>query len=153
MASVTQLISGLERLSVSIEPQIWRDWSQMSDRASPKTIMQKIVAIFNTGDMSEVDLIFSPDYVDHQKPPGMEIDGPGEFKQIVTDARQSVQKLVISIEDLIAESDKVAARLRWHIIDLTGKEIHRETIDILHLESDRVVEHWGAEAWRMEKYP
>ena len=150
MARATPLISGPERLSVSIEPEIWCDWSQMSDRADPKTIMQKIVAIFNTGELEEVDLIFSPDYVDHQKPPGMEIDGPDEFRQIVTDARGSVRTLSVTIEDLIVEMDKVAARLRWHIIDLAGKEIERETIDILRLADGRVVEHRGAEAWSRE---
>lgn len=115
--------------------------------------MQKVVAIFSTGDFSDVDLIFSPDYVDHQKPPGMEIDGPDEFKQIVTDARQSVRELMVTIEDLIAEADRVVGRLRWHILDLTGKEIQRETIDILRFEQGQVVEHWGAEAWRKEELP
>ena len=125
----------------------------MSDKDDPKVIMQKIVDIFNTGDLADVDLIFSPDYIDHQKPAGMEMDGPNEFKQIVTNARQSVRKLTVVIEDLIAEQDKIVGRLQWHIIDLAGKEIHRETIDILRLESGQVVEHWGAEAWRMVKHP
>lgn len=113
--------------------------------------MQKIVAIFNTGDLSDVDLIFSPDYIDHQKPTGIEIDGPDEFRQIVTDARQSVRALTVTVEDLIAEAGKVVGRLRWQIVDLVGKKIHRETIDILRFEDGQVVEHWGAESWRTEK--
>lgn len=117
-----------------------------------KETMRKIVAIFNTGDLSDVDLIFSPNYIDHQRPPGMEIDGSDEFKQIVMNARQAVQKLIVTIEDLISEDDKVVGRLRWHIIDLAGEEIHRETIDILRFDNGQVVEHWGAEAWRTEKY-
>jgi len=112
--------------------------------------MKKIVDIFNTGDVSEVDLIFSLGYIDHQKPPGIEIDGPNEFKQIVMDARRSVRRLMVAIKDRISEKDKVAARLRWHIIDLAGKEIHRETIEILHFVDGQAVEHWGAEAWRTE---
>jgi hypothetical protein len=48
-----------------------------------RAILQKIVEILNMGDLSEVDLIFSLDYIDHQKPPEMDIDGPDEFKQIV----------------------------------------------------------------------
>ena len=113
-------------------------------------IMKKIVDIFNTGDFAEVALIFSADYIDHQKPPGMEIDGPDEFKQIVMDARGSLRKLEVTIKDLIAEEDKVVARLHWHIIDLAGKKIDRETIDILRFADSQVVEHWGAEAWRTE---
>lgn len=116
-----------------------------------KAIMKKIVAVFNTGDFSEVDLIFSTDYIDHQKPPGMEIDGPDEFKQIVMNTRGSVRNIQVTIEDLISEGDKVVGRLGWHIIDGAGKEIRRGTIDILRVVDGQVVEHWGAEAWRTEK--
>lgn len=112
--------------------------------------MQKIVEIFNTGDLSEVDLIFSLDYIDHQKPPEMDIDGPDEFKQIVMNVRQSVLELKVTIEDLIAEGDKVVGRLQWNITDQSGKSIKRETIDILRFVNSQVAEHWGAEAWRKE---
>ena len=117
-----------------------------------KATLKKIVDIFNTGDLSDVDLMVAPDYIDHQKPPGMDIDGPDEFKQIVINTRKSVQTLTVTIEDVISDRDKVVGRLRWHIIDLTGKEIRRETIDILRFANGQVVEHWGAEAWRTEKY-
>ena len=113
--------------------------------------MKKIVEIFNTGDLSEVDLIFSPDYIDHQRPPKMDIDGPDEFKQIVMNARHSVFDLKVTMEDLVAEEDKVVGRLQWHITDRDGKTIDRETIDILRFVNGQVVEHWGAEAWRTEK--
>ena len=113
--------------------------------------MKKIVDIFNTGDLSDVDLIFSADYIDHQSPAGMKINGPNEFKQIVMDSRGSLRTLEVTIEDLIAEEDKVVARLHWHLTDLDGKEIDRETIDILRFVNNQVVEHWGAEAWRTEK--
>ncbi len=33
-----------------------------------KVATKKIVEIFNTGDVSEVDSLFSSEYVDHQKP-------------------------------------------------------------------------------------
>ena len=115
-----------------------------------KLIMKKVVYIFNTGDLSDVDLIFSPDYIDHQRPYGMEIDGPNEFKQIVMDTRGSLRQLRVTIEDLISEGDKVVGRLHWHLTDLADKEIRRETIEILRFFSGQVVEHWGAEAWRTE---
>ena len=114
------------------------------------TIMKKIVDIFNTGDLLDVDSIFSPNYIDHQKPTGIEINGSNEFKQIVMDTRQSIRSLKVTIEDLIAEHDTVAGRLQWHIVDQGGKEIQRETMDILRFENGQVVEHWGAEAWRFE---
>jgi predicted SnoaL-like aldol condensation-catalyzing enzyme len=122
----------------------------MSDNDSlnqHKAVLKRIVDIFNMGDLSEVDVIFSPDYVDHQQPPGMNVIGPDEFKQIVMDAKTSLLKLNVTIEDLIAEADKVVARLQWHSTDLAGKKLNRETIDILRIVEGQVVEHWGAEAW------
>lgn len=114
-----------------------------------KAVMKRIVDIFNTGDLSE-DQIFSPHYLGHQRPAGMAVKGPNEFRQIVTDARNSSRQLKVTIDDLIAEEDKVAGRLHWHIIDLGGTRIERETIDILRFAGEPVVEHWGAETWRRE---
>ena len=116
-----------------------------------RATMKKIVEIFNTGDFADVNLIFSPNYIDHQKPLDMDLNGPDEFKQIVMDTRGSLRELQVTIEDLIAEEDKVVGWLHWHLIDLAGKTIDRETIDILRFADDQVVEHWGAEAWRIEK--
>lgn len=115
-----------------------------------KGVAKRIVEIFNTGDLSEVDSIFSSDYVDHQRPCWMNITGQDEFKQIVIMARKSLPNLHVTIEDIIAENDTVVARLQWHSIPQTGKKIDRETIDILRFVNGKAVEHWGAEAWTTE---
>ena len=117
---------------------------------SNKTAAKKVVEIFNTGDLSAVDLLFSSEYIDHQRPSWMQVTGQEEFKQIVTSARKSLPNLQVTIEDVIAEGDRVTMRLQWHSTDANGKKIDRETIDILRFGSGIVVEHWGAEAWRSE---
>lgn len=85
-----------------------------------------------------------------RNPPGIDVDGPEEFKQVVMSARKSLPNLNVTMEDLIAEGDKVVARLQWHSTDSTGKKIDRETIDILRFKNGQAVEHWGAEAWSSE---
>jgi predicted SnoaL-like aldol condensation-catalyzing enzyme len=112
-----------------------------------KAATRKIVTIFNTGDLSEVETLFSADYVDHQKPAWLNAAGPEEFKQIVLSARASLPNLWVTIEALIAEGDTVAARLHWHSAHPAGKTIDRETIDMLRFAHGKVAEHWGAEAW------
>lgn len=102
--------------------------------------MRKIVKIFNTGDLTEVDSLFSSNYLDHQRPSAMKKKGREEFKAIVLLARKDIPSLKASIIDMISEKDKVVARLKWH-----GKKINRETIDILRIGQGRVTEHWGAE--------
>ena len=113
-------------------------------------ILKKIVTAFNTGDLSEVDLIFSQNYIDHQNDqdrPSDSSDGPEEFKMIVTGARRSLPNLRVMVEDVINSADQIVARLQWHSIDEVGKKIDRETIEILKIEGGQVVEHWGAEEW------
>lgn len=116
-----------------------------------KEAVRKIVEIFNTGNLSDVALLFSSGYVDHQRPEWMEATGQDEFKQIVTLARKSLPNLHVTIETVIAEDNTVAARLHWHSTDATGKKIDRETIDILRFVNGKAIEHWGAETWSSEK--
>jgi predicted SnoaL-like aldol condensation-catalyzing enzyme len=115
-----------------------------------KIAIKKIVEIFNTGDLAEVDSLFSSEYVDHQRPAWLDSTGPEEFKQIVLSARKSLPNLQVTIEDLIAEGDRVVARLHWRSTLPAGKNIDRETIDILRFVNGKVVEHWGAEVWTTE---
>ena len=118
-----------------------------------KVATQKIVEIFNTGDLSEVASFFSPEYVDHQRPVWLEASGSEEFKQIVIGARRFLPNLQVTVEDIFAEDEKVTIRLHWHSTHPTGKQVDRETIEILHFVQGKVVEHWGAEAWRTEHLP
>ncbi len=115
-----------------------------------KSATKKIVEIFNTGDLSEVDSLFSSEYVDHQRPAWLDVHGSEEFKQIVMGARKSLPNLRVTIEDVIAEGDTVATRLHWYSTHPTGKNVERETIDILRFAHGQAVEHWGAEAWTSE---
>jgi predicted SnoaL-like aldol condensation-catalyzing enzyme len=117
-----------------------------------KVATKKIVEIFNTGDLSEVASLFSPEYVDHQRPAWLDVSGSEEFKQIVMDARMSLPNLRVTVEDVIAEGEKVTTRLHWHSSHPTGKQVDRETIEILRFVRGKVVEHWGAEAWRTEHF-
>ena len=115
-----------------------------------KAVAKKIVAMFNTGDLSEVDSLFSAEYVDHQKPAWLDAAGAEEFKQIVLGARKSLPNLHVTIEVLIAEGDTAVVRLHWHSTHPAGKVVDRETIDMLRFVDGKAVEHWGAEAWMTE---
>jgi predicted SnoaL-like aldol condensation-catalyzing enzyme len=117
-----------------------------------KAAIQKIAEIFNTGDLSEVASLFSPEYIDHQRPAWLNVSGSEEFKQIVMGARMSLPNLRVTVEDIIAEDEKVTTRLHWHSTHPTGKQVDRETIEILRFVHGKVVEHWGAEAWRTEHF-
>lgn len=101
---------------------------------------------FVTGDLSTVTSLVAADYVDHQGLPGVEIRGPDGFSRVVKSARANSAELRVQIEDLIAQTDKVAVRINWNGT-LLGEPFNRETIDIIRFSNGQMIEHWGAELW------
>lgn len=120
---------------------------------TPTSSARRIVAIFLSGDLAEVEALIDPTYCDHQGLAGVALHGQAGFRQVVTAARAALPNLHITIEDLIAAGDKVVMRLRWHSHVTAGTAIERETIEILRFADGRAVEHWGAEAWAQEYRP
>ncbi len=108
-----------------------------------KALMQRIVEMFATGNLSGVDVVIAAGYIDHQGLEGIEIRGPEGFSRVVRAARCAFPALQVDIEDLIAEGDRVVARLRWRGTQSTGERIERETIDIVRVANGQAVEHWG----------
>lgn len=106
-----------------------------------------MIEAFTTGDIAEVDQFVSKDYLDHQGLDGGKIHGAEGFKKVVTTARRNSINAQVHIEDMIAENDKVAVRLRWQGVNASGKVISRETIDIVRFENGPAIEHWGAEVY------
>jgi predicted ester cyclase len=108
-----------------------------------KALMRKMVRMFETGDLSSVAAVVGAEYVDHQGLGGMALKSADGFSRVVAAARTALPDLHVSIEDLIAEDDRVVARLRWHGTRPTGEHVDRETIDIVRFAGGRAVEHWG----------
>lgn len=106
-------------------------------------MFQRLSVIFSTGNVEEVDTLFSESYVDHQRPDWMKEEGAEEFKAIVKLARDSLPNLQVSIQgEVAADSNIVAGRMLWQC-DL----LERETIEMLRIENGKFIEHWGAESW------
>ena len=113
-----------------------------------KLLMQNMVRAFTTGDVSNVDSLVADAYLDHQGLGSGALRGPEGFRQVVVAARSAYTPLAITIEDLIAEGDRVAARLRWHGTRTSdGAAVDRETIDIVRFAHGQAVEHWGSRLW------
>jgi predicted ester cyclase len=112
---------------------------------SSEDVMRSMVCMFATGDVASVVEVVADEYHDHQGLSGTEIHGPEGFRLVVETARHSIRGLSVTIEDLIADGDRVAARIRWQGHSPSGDPVDRETIDIVHVRSGRAVEHWGAQ--------
>jgi len=116
--------------------------------AQNKATFERIVDMFNTGDVVAASALFAPDYVDHQRPDSITVDGPDEFVAIVSRVRRSLPDLRVRVAHLMGERDLVAARLTWHGTDEQGTRVERGTIEVMRFVDGRAAEHWGAEEWR-----
>jgi predicted ester cyclase len=64
---------------------------------------------FNNGELSALDELLAPGYVNHDAPPGMSSGADG-VKQIITMFRGAFPDLHIAMEDQVAEGDLVSTR-------------------------------------------
>jgi steroid delta-isomerase-like uncharacterized protein len=103
----------------------------------------------NEGNLDIADELFSDDFFDHAAPPGTRL-GPEGAKQFLKKVRTSFPDLHITLEDLIAEKDKVVVRITvrgTHEGDLMGvSPTHRQAtwkgIDIFRMIEGKIVERW-----------
>ena len=96
-----------------------------------------------------VDELFADDYVVHVNVPGMEvIRGRDAFKQALPALYTAFPDLHETIEDMVAEGDKVVARLatsgghsgEWRGIPPTGKQWTNTGVYFLRLSGGKIVE-------------
>ena len=103
-----------------------------------------------TGDLDVADEILDPNYVAHGL--GIELPpGPEGFKTFVAAYRSAFPDIVMTVQDQIAEGDKVVTR--WTAtgthkgalmgIPATGKEIVVHGINISRITGDKLVEAWN----------
>ena len=88
---------------------------------------------------------FAADFVDHgaDVPPGMP-PGPAGAIAYVSGALQKFPDLRVTIEDMIAEDDRVVVRNHWTATDAqTGKKLEFRGIVIWRIAERQIVERWA----------
>ena len=112
---------------------------------------QFVEEVFNRGNTSAIDELVAPDFVEHEElPPGVPSGREG-VKQLSIMLRSAFPDLKATIDDILAEGDKVAARMTWRGthkgefmgIPPTGKSVSVGVIDVVRFTGDKFVEHWG----------
>ncbi|MDQ5854078.1 MAG: ester cyclase, partial [Chloroflexota bacterium] len=132
---------------------------QGSQNQSVPNVQEENKAIFsrfldevaNQGNIAAVDELFSPDVVAHQELlPDMPAGHDG-VKQFFTALRSTFPDLHVTIEDQIAEGDRVVARETWRGtyrggfqgIPSTGQQVAFTVIDIVCIADGKLVEQWA----------
>jgi predicted ester cyclase len=118
--------------------------------AEAEALTRKIVEIFDTGAFELIPSLIAPEYVDHQGLGEQEIRGPDGFRAVVEAVRR-YEGVHVTVEDLVADEERAAARLRWYGVNQAGVVVTRETLDLLRFADGRLVEHWGSQLFRQEE--
>jgi ketosteroid isomerase-like protein len=98
-----------------------------------KAAVQRMIEPWNTGDVAILDEVCSPNYVLHG------LGGVEELKQVITNYRTELPDLHATIEEMIAEGDKVA--FRWIMRGTrNGKAVTSTGITIVRFADGKIVE-------------
>jgi predicted ester cyclase len=106
--------------------------------------------VMNLGRLSAADKFVATELVDHGAFPGLP-PGLEGFKQSMAILRAGFPDVHFTLDDEIAEGDKVVVRTTMHGthrgtfagIPPTGKQVSVQTIDIVRIAHGKIVEHWG----------
>ena len=109
-----------------------------------KAIVRRFVEAYNNRNLDAFDDLLAPDYFDHTSQVG-----PEGLKQLMNMAFKAFPDFHETIEDIIAEGDKVWVRITYtgtHTgefmgIAPTGKKITTEMVDIFRIVNGKLVEY------------
>ena len=107
-----------------------------------KAIIRRVIEeIVNQGNLSAIDTMFAPSFVDRSAPD--QPPGPVGVKGFVSQVRANLADLHIDINDVIAEDDKVVLRTTWRGRPRGAAEVNRTMIQIFRLAEGKIVEEWN----------
>ncbi len=123
----------------------------MSTEENKATSRRFFEEVLNTRKLSAIDQIYATDVVDHTAPAG-QAPGLEGLKQTVAMILTALPDAHLTIEDMIAQEDKVVARYtvrarhtggEFFGISPTGKQVTVTGIFIARITGGKIVDKWG----------
>ncbi len=116
-----------------------------------KAIARRVLEVFGSGDLDALDGLISANAVDHDtQNPHADIRGPEGSKRTISMYRTAFPDLRITVEDQIAEGDKVVTRwvaIGTHEGDLPGLPASGNKSTVTGIGIDRFEDGKIVEAW------
>jgi C-1 hydroxylase len=103
-----------------------------------KALIRKVNEALNKKDLTLLDEVTAPDYIDHTN----HLQGREDVKQFYTRTFKDFADFHRTIEDIIAEGDKVWVRVKFTGTAPSGKKIELTTVSILRIVDGKYVEGW-----------
>ena len=110
---------------------------------------REIEELFGRGNFDAANDIYHPDYVGHEPTFGV-VHGVEGAKQFAATYRQAFPDIQTTMEDQVAEGDKVVTRFTsrgthqgelWGI-PATGRKVEVRSVSTNRIEGGKIVEHW-----------
>lgn len=105
---------------------------------------------FIQGNLDKADEFFAPDYVNHDPAAPEDSHGPEELRQFLSIYHRAFPDMQFTIEDMIAEGDKVV--VRWTLrgthqgelmgIPPTNNRVMLTGMSIERVSGDKIIETW-----------
>ena len=126
----------------------------MSSEQNQAVFRRVIEEGFNRGNLHALDDCFPPRYIEHQfdLPSTLEeFTTLEELKGYIRYLRETFAPFSLTIEDMVADGDKVWARMTGRGTDTkgvmgrppTGRSVAITVIEVCRFEDGQIVEHWG----------
>jgi steroid delta-isomerase-like uncharacterized protein len=118
------------------------------NKAIVRRFSEPFEEFWRTGDVDALDEVLAPDFVYHQPMTPPDREG---FKQTLPMFRAAFPDMRYTIEDMIAEGDKVMDRIAWQAthqgemmgIPPTGNTVRVTAIHMSRIAEGKIVERWG----------
>jgi predicted ester cyclase len=106
-----------------------------------KVLIRHAYALINKGGFEEFYELVSPGYVEHLTDRDMNLEQSKEFE---ANFLAQFPDINITINDMIAEGDKVAVLVTWRGVNKdTGKKIEMTNANIFKIAKGKIVEAWN----------
>jgi steroid delta-isomerase-like uncharacterized protein len=117
-----------------------------------KELSRRFTELFSTGDEALADEVLAPDVVFHGTTGDGELRGIDEMKAFVAQYRRAFPDATSTVEDQLADGDKVVTRWRARgthrgelgPVPATGREFEMDGVTIERIADGRIAEVWVA---------
>lgn len=134
-----------------VDLDIVADGSAASSSQETGAVFQRLIEkLINSETPGAFDELIAPDFIEHELLPGM-LPGRESTRQLFADLHTAFPDIHADIEDVIAQGDRVVARMTWRGTQTgpfmgmppTGKRASWQVLDIVRVANGQIVEHWG----------
>ena len=122
----------------------------MTTEANKVSAQRMVDEVVNAGNFALIEELLAPDFINHDVPPGVSPTREGT-KALIAMLREAFPDLHATVDDVIAEGDKVVQRttargtMTGAMMGMppSGKSATWQQIHILRFANGKQVEHWA----------